>query len=180
MTQVNISQASYKQVEYTNDAFNYGTDWRLALAELGAKIANDKEAQNQAFNSVCHIAAVDVAKDKTTKKDRREAFAKVRDLIEQTLGKYYARAFALAISELDFSLPEQSVFDELDFSTYLGATTGAKKREPEHGAKEVLKFLENKVKRLQQKFKETPVNWVQEELDAYTLCRDALKESIKA
>lgn len=176
MTTFNIKQAAVKAVEFSSDRFAYGTDWRKALAALSAKIAKSDTERAQAFNSLAHIAYAEATQQKT-QKAIREQLAQVRDELENALGKQYARAFALACQEMEFSLPEQAEFEALDFSTFVGAKTARTKKEAEHGVAAMLKTFRNRIEKLQKT--ENPQPWVAEELDAYALIIKTLEESSK-
>lgn len=176
MTQFVIAQASKKEVEYTSDRFDYASDWRIGLTLLAGKLANSRAEAESAFDGICHVAYAQATQHKT-KKDVRTAVAEIRDEIEETIGKRYARAFALAVQELAFELPEQAVFEAVDFSAYIDVKASRTKKEPEHGIKAMLKAFRNKVEKLQKT--ENPQNWVREELDAYALIIKTLEESSK-
>lgn len=176
MTTFNIKQASSKTVEFSNSRFAYGSDWRKALTDLAVKIAKSDTERLTAFDSLAHVAYAEATQQKT-QKAIREKLAEVRDTIENALGKAYARAFALACTEMEFSLPEQAEFEALDFSVFVGAKTTRTKKEPEHGVTAMLKAFRNKIEKLQKV--ENPQNWVREELDAYALIIKTLEESSK-
>lgn len=174
MTTFNIKQASSKAVEFNNDRFNYASDWTRLLADLAIAIAKDNAERMSAFNSVCHIAYAQ-ATQHGTQKAVRESLVQVRDSIENALGKAYARAFALACTEMDFTLPEQEAFEALDFSTFVGTKVTRNKKEAEHGISAMLKTFRNKVEKLQKV--ENPQPWVKEEIDAYALIIKTLEDS---
>ena len=176
MTTFNIKQAAVKAVEFSSDRFAYGTDWRKVLAALSAKIAKSDAERLSAFNSLSHIAYAEATQHKT-QKETRAALAQVRDELENALGKQYARAFALACQEMDFSLPEQAEFEALDFSAFVGGKTTRTKKEPEHGVAAMLKAIKNKVAKLEKI--ENPQPWVEEESSAYALIIKTLEESSK-
>lgn len=176
MTTFNIKQASSKAVEFSNNRFAYGTDWRKSLADLAVKIAKSDNERLTAFDSLAHVAYAEATQQKT-QKAIREALAGVRDTIENALGKQYARAFALACQEMDFNLPGQAEFEALDFSAFVGAKVTRTKKEPEHGIAAMIKSFRNKVEKLQKV--ENPQNWVREELDAYALIIKTLEDSAK-
>lgn len=173
MTTFNIKQAAVKAVEFSSDRFEYGSDWRKALADLAVKIAKSDTERLSAFNSLSHIAYAEATQHKT-QKETRAALAQVRDELENALGKQYSRAFALACQEMEFGLPEQAEFEALDFSAFVGAKV-TRKREAEHGVSAMLKAFRNKVEKLQKT--ENPQPWVAEELDAYALIIKTLEDS---
>lgn len=174
MTTFNIKQASSKAVEFNNDRFNYASDWTKLLADLAIAIAKDNAERMSAFNSVCHIAYAQ-ATQHGTQKAVRESLVQVRDSIENALGKAYARAFALACTEMEFTLPEQEAFEALDFSTFVGTKVTRNKKEAEHGVSAMLKTFRNKIEKLQKV--ENPQPWVAEEISAYALIIKTLEES---
>lgn len=174
MTTFNIKQASSKAVEFNNDRFNYASDWMKLLADLAIAIAKDNAERMSAFNSVCHIAYAQ-ATQHGTQKAVRESLVQVRDSIENALGKAYARAFALACTEMEFTLPEQEAFEALDFSTFVGTKVTRNKKEAEHGVSAMLKTFRNKIEKLQKV--ENPQPWVKEEIDAYALIIKTLEDS---
>lgn len=174
MTTFNIKQAAVKAVEFSSDRFEYGSDWRKALADLAVKIAKSDTERLSAFNSLSHIAYAEATQHKT-QKETRAALAQVRDELENALGKQYARAFALACQEMDFSLPEQAEFEALDFSAFVGAKTTRTKKEAEHGVAAMLKAFKNRIEKLQKV--ENPQPWVKEEIDAYALIIKTLEDS---
>lgn len=176
MTTFNIKQASSKAVEFSNSRFAYGSDWRKALTDLAVKIAKSDTERLTAFDSVAHVAYAEATQQKT-QKAIREALAGVRDTIENALGKAYARAFALACTEMEFSLPEQEAFEALDFSAFVGAKVTRTKKEAEHGIAAMIKTFRNKVAKYEKM--ENPQPWVAEELDAYALIIKTLEESSK-
>lgn len=177
MTQFNIKQASSKTVEFNTKNFAYGSDWRKALSELAVKIAKSNNERLIAFNSIAHVAFAEATQGKT-QKVIREQLAKVRDDIEQALGKQYSKAFALACQEMEFSLPEQAEFEALDFSAFVGQKVQRAKKEPEHGIPAMIKSFQNRKEKLQKM--ENPAEWVGDEIAAYTLIISLLKESPKA
>lgn len=176
MTTFNIKQASSKTVEFSNSRFAYGSDWRKALSDLAVKIAKSDNERLTAFDNLAHVAYAEATQQKT-QKAVRECLAQVRDELENALGKQYARAFALACQEMEFSLPEQDEFEALDFSAFVGAKVARAKKEAEHGVAAMLKTFRNRIEKLQKM--ENPQNWVREELDAYALIIKTLEESSK-
>lgn len=176
MTTFNIKQASSKAVEFSNSRFSYGSDWRKALSDLAVKIAKSDNERLTAFDAIAHVAYAEATQQKT-QKAVRETLAQVRDELEQALGKQYARAFALACTEMEFSLPEQAEFEALDFSAFVGQKTTRAKKEPEHGVAAMLKTFRNKIEKLQKT--ENPQPWVSEEISAYALIIKTLEESSK-
>lgn len=175
MTTFNIKQASSKAVEFSSDRFDYASDWRIGLTLLAGKLANSRAEAESAFDGICHIAYAQATQRKT-KKDVHTAVAEVRDEIEEALGKRYARAFALAVQELAFELPEQAVFEAVNFSAYIDAKSPRTKKEAEHGIAAMLKTFRNKVEKLQKT--ENPQPWVKEEIDAYALIIKTLEDSV--
>lgn len=176
MTTFNIKQASSKTVEFSNSRFAYGSDWRKALSDLAVKIAKSDNERLTAFDNLAHVAYAEATQQKT-QKAIREALAQVRDTVEDALGKQYARAFALACQEMEFSLPEQGAFEALDFSAFVGQKTARAKKEPEHGVAAMIKAFKNKVAKLEKI--ENPQPWVEEESSAYALIIKTLEESSK-
>lgn len=176
MTTFNIKQASSRVVEFSSNRFPYGSDWRKALADLAVKIAKSDNERCQAFDSLAHVAYAEATQQKT-QKAVRECLAQVRDELENSLGKQYARAFALACQEMEFSLPEQEAFEALDFSVFVGAKVTRTKKEPEHGVTAMLKAFKNKVAKYEKM--ENPQPWVSEEIDAYALIIKTLEETSK-
>lgn len=174
MTTFNIKQASSKTVEFSNSRFAYGSDWRKALSDLAVKIAKSDNERLTAFDSLAHVAYAEATQQKT-QKAVRECLAQVRDELENALGRQYARAFALACQEMEFSLPEQEAFEALDFGAFVGQKTARTKKEAEHGIKAMLKAFRNKIEKLQKA--ENPQPWVREELDAYALIIKTLEDS---
>ena len=177
---VTIKQNASKQVEWdvVNTQFDYAgaPAWKAELATLGAKLAQTKEEMLEAFNHVAHLASFE-ALTLAKVADQQKALTEARDLIEETLGKAYAKAFAMGIKELEFKLPEQAVFEALDFSAFVGAKTARTKKEPEHGVAAMLKAFKNKEAKL--KKIENPQPWVEEESRAYALIIKILEESSK-
>lgn len=175
MTTFNIKQASSKAVEFNNARFDYASDWTRALADLAVAIAKDNAERLSAFNSICHVAYAQ-ATQHGTQKAVRESLVQVRDTIENALGKAYARAFALACTEMEFTLPEQEAFESIDFSAFVGQKATRAKKEAEHGVSAMLKAFRNKVEKLQKT--ENPQPWVKEEIDAYALIIKTLEDSV--
>lgn len=177
---VTIKQNASKQVEWdvVNTQFDYAgaPAWKTELATLGAKLAQTKEETLEAFNHVAHLASFE-ALTLAKVADQQKALTEARDLIESTLGKTYARAFAMGIKELEFKLPEQAVFEALDFSAFVGAKVTRTKKEAEHGITAMIKTFRNKVAKYEKM--ENPQPWVAEELDAYALIIKTLEESSK-
>ena len=175
---VTIKQNSTKQVEWdiTNTQFDYAgaPTWKTELATLGAKLAKTKTELLEAFNHVAHLASFE-ALTMAKVADQQKALTEARDLIEETLGKTYAKAFAMGIKQLDFKLPEQEVFEELDFAAFVGAKTTRTKKEAEHGIAAMIKTFRNKVEKLQKT--ENPQPWVKEEIGAYALIIKTLEDS---
>lgn len=175
---VTIKQNASKQVEWdvVNTQFDYAgaPAWKTELATLGAKLAQTKTEVLESFNHVAHLATFE-ALTRAKVADQQKALTEARDLIEETLGKTYARAFAMGIKELEFKLPEQAVFEALDFSAFVGAKVTRTKKEPEHGVAAMLKAFRNKVEKLQKT--ENPQSWVKEEIDAYALIIKTLEDS---
>lgn len=175
---VTIKQNASKQVEWdvVNTQFDYtgAATWKTELATLGAKLAQTKEEMLEAFNHVAHLASFE-ALTMTKVADQQKALTEARDLIEETLGKQYARAFAMGIKELEYKLPEQAVFEALDFRAFVGAKVTRNKKEAEHGVSAMLKSFRNKIEKLQKV--ENPQPWVAEELDAYALIIKTLEDS---
>ena len=175
---VTIKQNASKQVEWdiVNTQFDYAgaTAWKTELTTLGAKLAQTKTELLEAFNHVAHLASFE-ALTMTKVADQQRAITEARDLIEETLGKSYARAFAMGIKELDFKLPEQAVFEALDFSAFIGAKVTRTKKDTEHGIAAMLKTFRNRVEKLQKI--ENPQPWVAEEVDAYELIIKTLEDS---
>lgn len=175
---VTIKQNASKQVEWdvVNTQFDYtgAATWKTELATLGAKLAQTKTELLEAFNHVAHLASFE-ALTMTKVADQQKALTEARDLIEEVLGKAYAKAFAMGIKELEFKLPEQAVFEALDFSAFVGAKTTRTKKEAEHGIAAMIKTFRNKVEKLQKT--ENPQPWVKEEIDAYALIIKTLEDS---
>lgn len=72
-------------------------------------------------------------------------------------------------------LPEQSALDELDFFKLIVPSKKSSKKEIEHGKMAVLNFIKERISKLNKSKKD----YASSEVDAWTVCLNALEDSLK-
>lgn len=105
-------------------------------------------------------------------------YSKVFDELYKTTRAEYtpeiSKLFVLACKHFKGQLPPQSELDELDVYKLL-TPPAKKKEEKEHGKGAVLSFIKERIAKLNKSKKD----YASEEAEAWTVCLDALEDSLK-
>lgn len=140
---------------------------RTCASDLSNSLKNHKSAVNQFVKqAVFKVLA---------SKDTSKAFDTLYKEIETNYTPEIRRVFVLSVKHFKGQLPPQSELDALDCYALLAPAKKADKKEVQHGKTAVLSFIKERIAKLNKSKKD----YASEEADAWTVCLNALQDSIK-
>ena len=107
--------------------------------------------------------------------NQAEAFDTLIKRIETDFNPEIKRLVVAGCKHFKGCLPVQSELDGIDFFKLLVPAKKAEKKESEHGKAAVLAFIKDRVNKLNKSKKD----YASEEADAWTVCLNALEDSLK-
>lgn len=165
---VTVTTTKVVKVNRKYDGRKYGKAQFTACAQALAQCLGTYQQAGNAYARQAVFAILSADKQADT-------FDSVIKYTESNFGVEIKRLIVAGCKHFKGRLPEQNILDELDFFKLIVPSKKSSKKESEHGKTAVLSFIKDRINKLSKSKKD----YASEEADAWTVCLNALQDSIK-